>query len=74
VRQLDVILDRISHRTTNDYGKTPAERKLVLDDLAKVEPLLRADSTHELDASRPIIELADDLVAISRAAPERQGT
>jgi hypothetical protein len=61
----DVILDRIAQRTTNSYGKTPSERKLVLDDLAKVEPLLRADCTRELDASRPLDDVVADLVAIS---------
>src|SRR6187455_2482596 len=35
----DVILDRVAVRTTNDYGKTPVERAMILDDLAKVEPL-----------------------------------
>ena len=35
----EVILDRIARRTTNDFGKTSAEREMILDDLAKVEPL-----------------------------------
>lgn len=60
----DVILDRIAHRTTNDYGKTAVERAMILDDLAKVEPLLRAGCTHELDASRPLDEVVADLIAI----------
>jgi hypothetical protein len=59
----DVILDRIARRTTNNYGKTPLERAMILDDLARVEPLLREGCTHELDASRP---LAD-----SRRRPDR---
>lgn len=46
----DVILDRVARRTTNDYGKSPVERATILDDLATVEPLLRAGGTHELDA------------------------
>jgi hypothetical protein len=61
----DVILDRITHRTTNDYGKTPVERAMILDDLANVEPLLRATCTHELDASRPLDEVVTDLIAIA---------
>jgi shikimate kinase len=61
----EVILDRIARRTTNDYGKTLVERELILDDLAKVEPLLRASCTHELDASRPLAEVVADLVAIA---------
>ena len=59
-----VILDRVARRTTNDYGKTPLERAMILDDLAKVEPLLRASCTHELDASRPLDDVVADLIAI----------
>ena len=61
----DVILDRIARRTTNNYGKTPVERAMILDDLAMVEPLLREGCTHELDASRPLAEVVADLVAIA---------
>ena len=61
----DVILERIDTRTTNDYGKTAEERALVLHHLATIEPRLRATSTHELDASRPLAEVVDALVAIA---------
>jgi adenylate kinase family enzyme len=61
----DVILDRIAHRTTNDYGKTAEERAMILDDLANIEPLLRQGCTHELDASRPLDDVVVDLIAIA---------
>jgi adenylate kinase family enzyme len=61
----DVILDRIARRTTNDYGKTPVERAMIVDDLAGVEPLLRAGCTHELDAGRPLADVVADLIAIA---------
>jgi AAA domain len=61
----DVILDRVARRTTNNYGKTPLERAMILDDLARVEPLLREGCTHELDASRPLAEVVADLTAIA---------
>jgi hypothetical protein len=61
----DVILDRIARRTTNDYGKTPVERAMILDDLAKVEPLLREGCTYELDASRPLDEVVAGLIDIA---------
>jgi len=60
----EVILDRISTRATNDYGKTPGERDLILSDLASVEPRLRATSTHVIDASRPIDDVVAALIAI----------
>jgi thymidylate kinase len=61
----DVILERVAHRTTNDYGKTPLERAMIVDDLARVEPLLRTGCTHELDASRPLADVVADLIAIA---------
>ena len=61
----DVILDRVARRTTNNYGKTPVERAMILDDLARAEPLLREGCTHELDASRPLVEVVADLIAIA---------
>jgi broad-specificity NMP kinase len=61
----EVILARIARRTTNDYGKSRVERAMVLDDLANVEPLLRAGCTHELDASRPLEDVVADLIAIA---------
>lgn len=64
----EVILDRIARRATNDFGKASAEREMILDDLAKVEPLLRTSCTHELDASRPLAEVVADLIAIARDA------
>ena len=48
----DVILDRIARRTTNSYGKTPVERAMILDDLAGVEPLLRAARMSWMPADR----------------------
>jgi shikimate kinase len=62
---VDVLLDRVARRRTNEYGKTPLERAEILADLAEVEPLLKAGCTHELDASRPLTEVVDDLVTIA---------
>jgi gluconate kinase len=67
---VDVILDRVEHRTTNDYGKSPLERAMILDDLENIEPLLRASCTHELDASRPLDEVVTDLIAIASRQAE----
>jgi gluconate kinase len=61
----DVILDRVARRTTNNYGKTPMERAMILDDLARVEPLLREGCTHEMDASRPLADIVADLTSIA---------
>ena len=60
----DVLLRRIAERTTNPYGKSAAERDLVLRDLAEVEPLLRATCTHEVDAALPIDAVVEELISI----------
>lgn len=59
-----VLLRRIDNRTTNDYGKTPDERDLILGHVAEVEPLLRATCTHEIDASQPLADVVAELVLI----------
>ncbi len=58
------LLDRISARTTNEYGKSPEERELILSHLRDVEPLLRATCTHEVDASLPLADVVERLVEI----------
>ena len=60
----EVLLRRIETRTTNDYGKTPAEGALVIEHIAQVEPLLRASCTHEIDAAQPLDDVVDQLAAI----------
>jgi hypothetical protein len=64
----EVLLRRIESRTTNDYGKTVEERRVILSHLSEVEPLLRATCTHEIDATRPITEVVAQLVDIGREA------
>jgi dephospho-CoA kinase len=59
-----VLLSRIETRTTNDFGKSSDERERVVEDIADVEPLLRATCTHEIDATRPLAEVVAELIAI----------
>ena len=69
---VEVILDRVARRPTNNYGKTPLERAMILVDVAEVEPLLRADCTHELDAGRPLDDVVADLIAIAARSGSEQ--
>ena len=46
-----VLIDRLSARTNNTYGKQPHELARVLDLKQTVEPLLRAAAGHEIDTS-----------------------
>ena len=61
---VEVLLDRIEHRTTNDFGKTPEQRKQILSDVAEFEPRMRASCTHELDATQPIEAIVAELIRI----------
>jgi dephospho-CoA kinase len=51
----EVLLSRITARTTNRFGKTSDERKVILRNLAEFEPLLRATCTREIDATRRVL-------------------
>ncbi|WP_010206237.1 AAA family ATPase [Salinibacterium sp. PAMC 21357] len=52
-----VILERLRTRTSNDYGKSPAERSKVEQEIRDVEPLLRARATHVIDASAALVDV-----------------
>ncbi len=56
---LEVLLQRVTERTNNPYGKTPAERDEIAHYVETVEPLLRRGATVELDGRLPVTELAD---------------
>lgn len=63
---VEVLLERIATRTTNAYGKAVAERDLIRCHVAEVEPLLRATCTHEIDATRPLDEVVEQLIQIGQ--------
>jgi dephospho-CoA kinase len=61
----EVILERVAGRDTNDYGKSDEQRAFILEDLAAVEPLLRARATAEIDTRASLAEVADRLESIA---------
>ena len=56
---LRVLVERVSSRTNNPYGKTPEQRAEIARYVGTVEPVLRRRATLELDGQRPPSELAD---------------
>jgi shikimate kinase len=56
---LHVLLERVSTRRNNPYGKTPDQQAEIAQFVDTVEPLLRRGATLELDAQRPATDLAD---------------
>ena len=67
-----VLLGRIATRTTNSFGKDPAEQERILQDLDAVEPLLRATATIEIATNQSVPNVADAVEAAARrAGPSR---
>jgi dephospho-CoA kinase len=62
----NVLLSRIEARTTNPFGKTTAQRELVLRDLAEIEPRLRRTCTHEIDATQALADVVTQLAELGR--------
>jgi adenylate kinase family enzyme len=63
----DVVLERIANRTTNDWGKSPEERALILEQVREIEPLLRATCTHEIDTRIPLADVVGRLIEIAES-------
>lgn len=63
---VEVLTGRLATRTTNPFGKDPAELARVLDDVREVEPLLRGVATHEIDTTAPLDVVVDELLRIAR--------
>ena len=59
----DVLVERLTKRTTNPYGKDPAEVAETLGYLETVEPLLREAATLEVVTTVPVGQVADIVVA-----------
>lgn len=60
---LDVLLERVTTRTTNGYGRTAEERAEIAGYVATVEPLLRRAASLELDTARMGPEEVADRIA-----------
>lgn len=58
---IDLLLTRIAARTDNPYGKTSADREMILRHVDEVEPRLRASATIEIDASVPLVHVVNQL-------------
>jgi hypothetical protein len=57
-------LAALATRTNNPFGKTPDELAHVLDNLDKVEPMLRNIATHEIVTVRPLDEVVEEIVEL----------
>jgi dephospho-CoA kinase len=57
----EVLIERVTHRSTNPYGKSDHEQQEILRYLSEVEPRLRATATIEIDATAPLVDVVRQL-------------
>ena len=69
---LHVRLKRVRTRTDNPFGGTQEQQQEITDYLETVEPLLRRTATVELDSTRSVQELADDVEQLMQSWPSPQ--
>lgn len=60
---VEELIRRLRNRTTNRYGKDPAELAATLEYVETVEPLLRASATLEVVTTVPVRQVADLVLA-----------
>ncbi len=65
---VDVITERIQTRTTNSYGKDPAEMAEILSNIAEIEPLLRKGADLEIDTSIALNEVVSTVLDLLDAS------
>jgi hypothetical protein len=63
----EIVMSRLSSRTSNPYGKDPAQLRRVLDDLRVVEPFLRRAADHEVVTTAPLDDVVAEILAIVSA-------
>jgi shikimate kinase len=64
VAPVGVLLARTAARTNNPYGRSPEDQAQIARYVADVEPLIRCGASVELDARRPVTELARDVTRL----------
>lgn len=65
----DVLVERLATRTTNAYGKDPAELTATLGYVETVEPLLRAAAGHQIDTTVPLDDVVAQVLRIAGVDP-----
>jgi shikimate kinase len=69
----DLIIERLTTRTTNPYGKRPEDLAQVLRYLETVEPLLRCGATLEIDTSDPLDQVVQTILRHVRLGVASEG-
>lgn len=59
----EVFFARVDARTTNDFGKDPPERRVLLNWQNRLETMIQQGVALSLDAERPLETVVDDIVS-----------
>ena len=70
----EVMVERLGSGTNNPFGKSSEELANRLADLETFEPLMRRDATHEIDTSKPLDRVIDEILGLVRQPPPPEGT
>jgi shikimate kinase len=68
----EILIERLTTRTNNPYGKHPDELADVLGYLETVEPLLRRRAGHEIDTRAPLDEVVAAVLQVADSGAERK--
>jgi hypothetical protein len=60
----ETMLQRVLTRTTNEFGKAPAERELILRHYEPTLAWYRAHGASMVDAEQPVAAVADDVLPV----------
>ncbi len=63
----DVVVQRVSSRGNNPYGKTEYQLAKILADMEVYEPLIRRTADHEIDTTAPVDEVIDKILRVINA-------
>jgi broad-specificity NMP kinase len=68
---LEVLLERVTKRTNNPYGKSDKERAEIIENTKCIEPLLRSGCDLEIDTSQlSVQQVANELIRLAKNREE----
>ena len=62
----DVMVERLASRSNNPFGKSSEELARILADLETFEPSMRRAATYEIDTSKPLDHVVDEILSLVR--------
>jgi hypothetical protein len=63
------MVERLASRINNPFGKGSVELAKILADLETFEPFMRRTATHEIDTSKPLDRVIDEILGLIRHPP-----